>query len=225
MSPTRHDRPSGAHSAAQDDGSPTDQLATIQIPSPRPASGQVPGDPPTWQAGPLPQPAPGGPPWGRPTNHRATRPRSRHRPYWIGAGAIGAVLLITIAAAVTTSRTASSPGTSTLAEPAPVTTLQPSQAPPPPLSASAGPTSTRTAAAPAPQPRPNPQPRIPAARPQPKPAPGGCNSNYSGCVPIASDVDCEDGGGNGPAYLSESVRVTGSDVYGLDADEDGTACE
>lgn len=52
-----------------------------------------------------------------------------------------------------------------------------------------------------------------------------CNSNYSGCVPTASDVDCAGGGGNGPAYLSETVTVLGSDVYGLDRDGDGLACE
>lgn len=57
---------------------------------------------------------------------------------------------------------------------------------------------------------------------QPDPA---CNPNYSGCVPVASDVDCAAGGGNGPAYLSQTVTVLGSDVYGLDRDGDGLACE
>jgi micrococcal nuclease len=54
---------------------------------------------------------------------------------------------------------------------------------------------------------------------------GGCDSNYSGCVPVASDVDCEGGSGNGPAYVGGPVRVVGSDVYGLDADKDGLGCE
>jgi len=54
---------------------------------------------------------------------------------------------------------------------------------------------------------------------------GGCDSNYSGCVPVASDVDCEGGSGNGPAYVSGPVRVIGSDIYGLDADDDGLGCE
>lgn len=50
---------------------------------------------------------------------------------------------------------------------------------------------------------------------------GGCDSNYSGaCVPIASDVDCAGGSGNGPAYY-----VVGSDVYDLDRDGDGIACD
>jgi len=55
---------------------------------------------------------------------------------------------------------------------------------------------------------------------------GGCDSNYAdGCVPIASDVDCAGGSGNGPAYFQGPARVVGSDVYGLDADDDGIACE
>jgi hypothetical protein len=44
-------------------------------------------------------------------------------------------------------------------------------------------------------------------------------------VPIASDVDCKDGSGNGPAYVSGPVRVTGTDIYGLDRNKDGVACE
>jgi len=52
-----------------------------------------------------------------------------------------------------------------------------------------------------------------------------CDSNYSGCVPVASDVDCKPGSGNGPAYLSVAVKVLKSDIYRLDADHDGLACE
>jgi len=51
-----------------------------------------------------------------------------------------------------------------------------------------------------------------------------CNSNYSGCVPDVSDVDCE-GDGDGPAFLSEPVVVLGTDVYSLDTDDDRAACE
>ncbi|MDX6259437.1 MAG: hypothetical protein QOH84_1125 [Kribbellaceae bacterium] len=54
---------------------------------------------------------------------------------------------------------------------------------------------------------------------------GGCDPNYSGCVPIASDVDCEGGSGNGPAYVAGPVEVIGSDIYRLDADHDGIGCE
>lgn len=52
-----------------------------------------------------------------------------------------------------------------------------------------------------------------------------CHPNYSPCVPIASDVDCAGGGGNGPAYVRGPIRVIGSDIYGLDRDGDGIACE
>ncbi len=55
---------------------------------------------------------------------------------------------------------------------------------------------------------------------------GGCDPNYSGCVPIASDVDCAGGSGNGPEYVSGPVRVIGEDIYGLDGDDnDGVGCE
>jgi hypothetical protein len=61
----------------------------------------------------------------------------------------------------------------------------------------------------------------------PEPAPAsGCDSNYSGpCVPIASDVDCAGGSGNGPAYVQGPVRIVGSDIYDLDRDGDGIACD
>jgi hypothetical protein len=60
----------------------------------------------------------------------------------------------------------------------------------------------------------------------PAAAPSGCDPNYSGaCVPVASDVDCAGGSGNGPAYVQGPVTVTGSDVYGLDRNQDGVACE
>jgi hypothetical protein len=62
-----------------------------------------------------------------------------------------------------------------------------------------------------------------AAEPEPEPA-SDCDPNYSGCVPIASDVDCAGGSGDGPAYTGP-VTVTGSDIYDLDSDSDGTACE
>ena len=52
-----------------------------------------------------------------------------------------------------------------------------------------------------------------------------CDPNYSGCVPIASDVDCAGGTGNGPAYVKGPVTVIGEDVYKLDHDKDGIGCE
>ncbi|MEV0284114.1 MULTISPECIES: G5 domain-containing protein [unclassified Kribbella] len=54
----------------------------------------------------------------------------------------------------------------------------------------------------------------------------GCDPNYSGgCVPIASDVDCSGGSGNGPEYVRGPVTVVGDDVYDLDRDSDGLGCE
>lgn len=52
-----------------------------------------------------------------------------------------------------------------------------------------------------------------------------CEANYSGCVPVVVDVDCPDDG-DGPVYLADTtVVVMGQDVYGLDTDGDGMACE
>lgn len=68
---------------------------------------------------------------------------------------------------------------------------------------------------------------VPApVRPAAPAAPSGCDPNYAGaCVPIASDVDCAGGSGNGPAYVRGPVTVVGSDIYGLDNDRDGVGCE
>lgn len=52
-----------------------------------------------------------------------------------------------------------------------------------------------------------------------------CDPNYEPCVPVASDVDCAGGSGNGPAYVRGPVRVVGRDIYGLDRDNDGIGCE
>lgn len=53
-----------------------------------------------------------------------------------------------------------------------------------------------------------------------------CDPNYRGvCVPIASDVDCASGSGDGPEYVRGPVYVVGVDVYDLDRDNDGVGCE
>ena len=66
----------------------------------------------------------------------------------------------------------------------------------------------------------------PYAAPVPQAPKTSCDSNYSGaCVPVARDVDCAGGSGNGPAYVSGPVTVVGDDIYGLDRDGDGTACD
>lgn len=62
--------------------------------------------------------------------------------------------------------------------------------------------------------------------PPPPPPPSNCDSNYAdACVPISSDVDCAWGSGNGPAYFDGVARVVGADIYDLDRDGDGLACE
>jgi hypothetical protein len=48
----------------------------------------------------------------------------------------------------------------------------------------------------------------------------GCEPGYSPCIPIASDLNCDD--------ISDALKpitVTGDDPYGLDADGDGQGCE
>jgi resuscitation-promoting factor RpfB len=53
-----------------------------------------------------------------------------------------------------------------------------------------------------------------------------CDANYQGaCVPIASDVDCAGGSGDGPSYVRGPVYIVGGDPYDLDRDGDGVACE
>lgn len=53
-----------------------------------------------------------------------------------------------------------------------------------------------------------------------------CDTNYTGgCVPVAPDVDCRGGSGDGPQYVTGPVRVVGHDIYGLDADGDGWGCD
>jgi hypothetical protein len=47
---------------------------------------------------------------------------------------------------------------------------------------------------------------------------GGCDQNYSGCIPLVDyDLDCAD--------VGRSVRVLGVDVHRFDADGDGYGCE
>jgi hypothetical protein len=48
-----------------------------------------------------------------------------------------------------------------------------------------------------------------------------CEPGYSPCLPIVGDLNCDDVRAMGKA----PVRVTGSDRYRLDADDDGWGCE
>lgn len=62
--------------------------------------------------------------------------------------------------------------------------------------------------------------------PKPVSQPGRqCDPNYGGCVPIAYDVDCAGGSGDGPKYVQGPVRVIGNDIYDLDYDNDGWGCD
>ncbi|HZY28895.1 MAG TPA: hypothetical protein VFE49_11640 [Jiangellaceae bacterium] len=51
-----------------------------------------------------------------------------------------------------------------------------------------------------------------------------CHPSYDPCVPMASDIDCVGGSGNGPEYVG-TVSVIGVDEYDLDRDADGVGCE
>jgi hypothetical protein len=52
-----------------------------------------------------------------------------------------------------------------------------------------------------------------------------CVPGYSGCLErTARDYDCE-GEGDGPEFVTGPIRVTGSDPFDLDPDDDGFGCE
>jgi hypothetical protein len=171
-------------------------------------------------------------PSGRPGRGSAGGRRNR-KPYWIGAGV--AVLLLVIGGSLAGHDpvTPTAAGTTVITTPvgAP-TTSRP--APPPETGVDepdvgAPETSARSSPKPVES---KPTRSKPTTRAKPTPAAdtvsgstGSCNPNYSGCVPIASDVDCAGGSGNGPKYVSGPIRVTGSDVYDLDRDGNGIACE
>jgi hypothetical protein len=128
-------------------------------------------------------------------------------------------------------------GSTTTAEPTAAATSGPSEPEPteqitPPLqtptTTAALPPAPATAVAPPPPVEPPPvAPPVPEpVAPVPPPAEPAdeCHPSYDPCVPIASDVDCEGGSGNGPVYTG-TVRVIGSDEYDLDRDGDGVGCE
>ncbi len=58
------------------------------------------------------------------------------------------------------------------------------------------------------------------AVPSPQPA-GNCHPSYTPCLPVVGDLDCAAVRALGVA----PVRVTGSDPYRLDGDNDGYGCE
>ncbi len=175
--------------------------------------------------GAIPMPTPAAVPPPSPAPRRRRGVFASHRPIWIGAAAVAIIFIAAIASnnnddsAPTT--TVIDVGSTTTATPPPTTTTQPAPpvvtttvapAPEPPAPQQPTPKTTTKRAAPAPPP--------PPVEPAPK-----CDPNYSGCVPIASDVDCAGGSGNGPAYVAGPINVIGSDIYDLDRDGDGIACE
>ena len=56
-------------------------------------------------------------------------------------------------------------------------------------------------------------------------APGECHASYDPCVPIATDVDCASGDGDGPVFIDYPVQVLGEDAYDLDREGTGIGCE
>lgn len=114
----------------------------------------------------------------------------------------------------TTSTTTTTPSTtSTTTLPATTTTK-------PVPTTSAAPATTTT------PPRPTTTQAPATVATQPVAAQPSCHPSYEGaCVPIATDVDCAGGSGNGPEYVAGPVYVVGDDVYRLDRDGDGVACE
>jgi hypothetical protein len=150
---------------------------------------------------------------------------AKHPKAWLVAGAVAAVLVFAgiVGGEDQPTGSASSPAeTTTTTDILPTTTTPlPTTTPPPPTTTT---TTTTTVAPPPPPPatqEPAPQPP-PVAEPAPQ---SGCDPNYTGCVPIASDVDCAGGSGNGPAYADGPVEVIGTDIYDLDSNNDGVACE
>jgi hypothetical protein len=180
--------------------------------------------PPVWSA-PPPQPALPLP----------ALPRTgRFRIGWV-AGGVVALLLMIGALADDDPQPSIPPAAASVAAPS-TTTAQA-----PPASTDDADTGSRTRqATPQPTPTATPSTRRPDAEPRtrttrtpaasdPEPTSSRsddeCDPNYSGCVPVARDVDCAGGSGDGPAYVSGPVRVIGSDKYKLDRDGDGTACD
>ncbi len=180
------------------------------------------GGPPAPLTGPPVRPVPAAQQQARPPQRVAS-----HRPWWIAAAVVAVLFVAAVAAnddePSTTNTAADSVTTTTVAPATTTTTVAPTTTIEAPVVATPAPEPAPVAQPPAPKaaPKPVPPPPPPApAKPEPQ-----CDPNYSGCVPVASDVDCKGGSGNGPAYVAGPIRVTGTDIYGLDNDKDGIACE
>ena len=163
------------------------------------------------------------------------RGRRSRRVLGVIGGVVGVLVLIGALdggdPVATPGATASSASQRPVASPTPSAAQVPSPTPAPapvlamaptPRSIPRSVTTSRARPAPTRDVKPAPPPRPVQAAPA-----SDCHANYTGaCVPIASDVDCEGGSGNGPAYVRGPVRVIGKDVYGLDSGgEPGVGCE
>ena len=133
----------------------------------------------------------------------------------------------TTAPPTTAPPTTGPPTTAAPSTTAPSTTAPPTTGPPTTAAPSTtAPTTTApptTTAGPPPTAAPStsavPPPTAPATTAGPAPVADACDPNYDGqCVPIAPSVDCADVPGT-------DVVVVGVDIYGLDSDNDGVACE
>jgi hypothetical protein len=161
------------------------------------------------------------------------RPARRKRP-WRTLGIVGgAILLVCCVAPIIVAIITNGPddrGIPSSANIGAAATTAPAAVVPSP--APLAPTHAATKPSPSPStPKPKPSPTTTKPKPKPSttkpkaPAPK-CHPSYEGvCVPFASDVDCAGGSGNGPAYVEGPVYVVGPDVYDLDRDGDGVACE
>ncbi|HEV7721354.1 MAG TPA: hypothetical protein VGO60_08720 [Iamia sp.] len=115
---------------------------------------------------------------------------------------------------------AEKPETTTTTRPRPTTTTSTTTTT---TTTTAPPTTTTTAPPPPPTTTAPPPPPTTAAPVAPA---NSCDPNYSGCVPVDSDVDCAGGSGNGPSYVQGPVTIIGTDIYDLDGnDNDGIGCE
>jgi hypothetical protein len=169
---------------------------------------------------------------GMPTPDSAPSRRRFAGPLGIAAAVFALVVVVAVIGGEDEEPAAEGP----VASRAPVTTTTTTTTVPAnPTTKAAPPPAPKT---PAPSRKPTPAPRTPEAPAAPPPAPepapkpkaapepaSACHPNYSGCVPVAEDVDCAGGSGNGPAYAQGPIEVIGADVYDLDSNGDGTACE
>ncbi|NUT45966.1 MAG: hypothetical protein HOV94_01420 [Saccharothrix sp.] len=171
----------------------------------------------------------------------AARPKHHsRRPLWIAGAA--AVALFVIIGSIVDQQPANKPAALlTTSAPAP-TTAEPTTTTTTTTTPTTTTTTPTTVAAPVPPPEPQPSPEpVPAPIPEPSPAPNPvpppppspvaqqpapkCHPSYDPCVPIADDVDCAGGKGDGPEFVSGPIKVIGPDEYKLDSDKDGIGCE